>query len=188
MSMEFIEEQAALKGLPVYQYMRLAAQRAQKLTLELNTRYHEPEEVRAIFSQLIGQEVDESFLAFPPFNADYGQNIRLGKNVFINSGCKFQDQCGITIGDGTQIGHNVVLATLNHEENPQRRRHTYGAPISIGKDVWLGANVTVTAGVSIGDGAIVAAGAVVTKDIPANVVVAGVPARILREIDFSKDY
>ena len=80
------------------------------------------------------------------------------------------------------IGHNVVLATLNHEEDPERRHHTYAAPIVIGKNVWIGANATVTPGVTIGDGAIVAAGAVVTKDVPPDMVVGGVPARVIRPV------
>ena len=111
-----------------------------------------------------------------------GKNIHLGKNVFINSGCRFQDQGGIYIGDNVLIGHNVVLATLNHNENPQKRGNLIPAPIKIGNDVWIGSNVTVTPGVTIGDNAIVAAGAVVTRDVEENTIVAGVPARYIRDI------
>ena len=160
----------------------ITAQRAQKLTAELNFTYHEPEEVVRLFSQLIGRPVDEGFCLFPPFYTDYGQNIIIGKNVFFNTSCHFQDQGGITIGDGAQIGHNVVLATLNHCEDPARRSQTIPAPIVIGKNVWIGANATVTPGVTIGDNAIVAAGAVVTRDVPANTVVGGVPARVIRPV------
>ena len=102
--------------------------------------------------------------------------------MFINPSCHFQDQGGITIGDGALIGHNVVLATLNHNENPARRDELIPQPIAIGKRVWIGANATITPGVTIGDGAIVAAGAVVTRDVPAGMVVGGVPARILRPL------
>lgn len=182
MGYEIFEQRARELGLPVYQYMRIAAQRAQKLTAELNFTYHEPEEVVRLFSQLIGKPVDEGFCLFPPFYTDYGQNIIIGKNVFLNTSCHFQDQGGITIGDGTQIGHNVVLATLNHCEDPARRSQTIPAPIVIGKNVWIGANATVTPGVTIGDNAIVAAGAVVTRDVPANTVVGGVPARVIRPV------
>ena len=98
-------------------------------------------------------------------------------------GCKFQDQGGIFVGDGALIGHNVVLATLNHARAPKDRASMVPAPIHIGQNVWIGANVTVLPGVTIGDGAIVAAGAVVTKDVPANTIVGGVPARVLRTID-----
>lgn len=182
-----IEKRAAEMGLPVYQYQRMAAQRALKLTAELNCQYHEPEEVTRLFSELIGKPVGEGFCLFPPFYTDYGQNITIGNHVFLNTSCHFQDQGGITIGDGTLIGHNVVLATLNHEMDPERRQDTAAAPIVIGKNVWIGANATVTPGVTIGDGAIVAAGAVVTKDVPPMTIVGGVPARILKTISFTEE-
>ena len=126
--------------------------------------------------------MDEGFGLFPPFHTDCGKNITLGKNVFINMGCKFQDQGGIFIGDGALIGHNVVLATLNHAMNPRDRGTMIPAPIHIGKNVWIGSNATVLPGVTIGDGAIVAAGAVVTKDVPKNTIVGGVPARVIRPL------
>ena len=158
------------------------SQEAQKITCEINCNYHDLDEIRLLFSQLIGREVSDDFRLFPPFTTDFGKNIHLGSNVFINSGCRFQDQGGIYIGDNALIGHNVVLATLNHEENPAKRGNLIPSPIKIGNDVWIGSNVTVLAGVSIGDGAIVAAGAVVTKDVAENTVVAGVPARYMRDI------
>ena len=182
---EEIERRAKEMDLPVYLYQRAAARRAQKLTAELNFTYHEPEEIVRLFSELIGKPVGEGFCLFPPFYTDYGQNITIGKNVFLNTSCHFQDQGGITIGDGTQIGHNVVLATLNHNEDPARRNETIPAPILIGKNVWIGANATVVPGVTIGDGAIVAAGAVVTKDVPPGTIVGGVPAKILRKVKAS---
>lgn len=95
---------------------------------------------------------------FPPFYTDCGKNIAVGKNVFINSGCRFQDQGGISIGDGTLIGHNVVLATLNHGIAPGERHDLFPASIHIGKNVWIGANATVLPGVTIGDNAVIAAG------------------------------
>lgn len=158
------------------------SQEAQKITTELNTKYHEFEERRKLFSKLINQELDEGFRVFTPFYTDFGKNIRIGKNVFINADCKFQDQGGITIGDDTLIGHNVVLATLNHEEDPNKRGNLIAAPINIGKKVWIGSNATVLPGVTIGDGAIIAAGAVVTKDVEAMTIVAGVPANFIRKI------
>ena len=158
------------------------SQEAQKITCEINYSYHDLDEIRQLFSQLIGSEVSDDFRLFPPFTTDFGKNIHLGKNVFINSGCKFQDQGGIYIGDNALIGHNVVLATLNHEENPEKRGNLIPAPIKIGNDVWIGSNVTVLSGVTIGDGAIIAAGAVVTKDVEENTVVAGVPARYMRDV------
>lgn len=166
----------------VHQFMCMLSQEALKLTARINTGYCTLEEIRAIFSELTGQTVDESFSLFPPFFTDCGKNIHVGKNVFFNSGCKFQDQGGIYIGDGALIGHNVVLATLNHSYNPAERANLLPAPIHIGKNVWIGSNATVLPGVTIGDGAVVAAGAVVTKDVPANMIVGGVPAKIIKPV------
>ena len=169
-------------GGEAHQFMHGVSQEALRITAQINTGYHEPEELRALFSQLIGAPVDESFGLFPPFYADCGKNIHIGKQVFINMSCKFQDQGGIYIGDGALIGHNVVLATLNHAKSPKDRGTMIPAPIHIGKHVWIGSNSTILPGVTIGDGAIVAAGAVVAKDVPENTIVGGVPARIIRTI------
>ena len=163
-------------------FMHAASQEALRLTAELNGRYHTPEEILAIMEQLTGRPVDPSFRVFPPFYTDCGKNIRIGKNVFVNACCCFQDQGGITLGDGALIGHRVTLATLNHGETAADRGDLTPAPFVIGRNAWLGANVTVVPGVSIGDGAIVAAGAVVTRDVPPMTVVGGVPARKLRDV------
>jgi len=158
-------------------------QEAIRIGMELNNQYHTPEEIREIMGRLTGKKIDETFRLFPPFYTDFGKNISIGKDVFINSGCHFQDQGGITIGDGSLIGHNVVLATINHDINPANNRKNHYAPIKIGNNVWIGSNATVLAGVTIGDWSVVAAGAVVTKDVPAYVVVGGVPARIIKHIE-----
>ena len=102
-------------GSEVHQFMHGISQEAIRITMEMNNGYHTPEELRALFSALIGKPVDEGFGLFPPFYSDCGKNITVGKKVFINAGCCFQDQGGITIGDESLIGHQVVLATLNHE-------------------------------------------------------------------------
>jgi acetyltransferase-like isoleucine patch superfamily enzyme len=184
---EFLEHMNSRSPVPggseTHQYMIELSHEAMRITAKLNGSYHEPEEIRALFSRLIGKPVDESFGLFPPFTTDCGKNITIGKNVFINSGCRFQDQGGITIGDNALIGHNAILATLNHDFAPEKRSTLHPAPIVIGKNVWLGASVTVVAGVTIGDNAIVAAGAVVTKDVPANTVVGGVPAKVIKTLD-----
>ena len=173
-------------GSELHQVMHKISQEALKLTAELNGHYHTPEEIQELFSLLIGRPVDKTFAMFPPFYTDCGKNISVGKNVFINSGCRFQDQGGIIIGDGVLIGHNVVLATLNHDINPRKRSNLHPAPIVVGKNVWIGANATVVPGVTIDDGAIIAAGAVVTKDVPPNVIVGGVPAKIIKKIEDSQ--
>lgn len=132
--------------------------------------------------RLTKKPVDESFRLFPPFYTDCGKNLTIGKHVFFNSGCKFQDQGGITIGDGSLIGHNVVLATLNHNLDPEHRGDIIPSPIHIGRNVWIGSGATVLPGVTIGNGAVIAAGAVVTKDVPDNTIVGGVPAKVMKTI------
>ena len=169
-------------GSEAHLFMHGASQEALKITAQMNTGYHTPQELRSLFSQLTGRPVDESFGLFPPFYTDCGKNIHVGKNVFINMGCKFQDQGGIFIDDGALIGHNVVLATLNHAKSPKDRGSMIPAPIHIGKHVWIGANATILPGVTIGDGAIVAAGAVVARDVPENTIVGGVPAKVIRTL------
>ena len=163
-------------------------QEAVRIGMELNMKYHTPEELREIMGRLIGKQVDRSFRMFPPFYTDFGKNITIGKDVFINSGCHFQDQGGIEIGDGALIGHNVVLATINHDLNPKENRKNHYAAIKIGAHVWIGSNATVLPGVTIGDFAVVAAGAVVTRDVPAMTVVGGVPARVLKTIQEEERY
>lgn len=170
------------RGSDIHLVMIELSNEAMKITAELNNSYHTPEERREIFIKLTRREVDDSFVVFPPFYTDCGKNTIIGKNVFINSCCHFQDQGGIIIRDGVLIGHNVTLATLNHGFAPEDRGTTYPAPIVIEKNVWIGANVTVVSGVTIGENTIIAAGAVVTKDIPANVVAGGIPARIIKRI------
>ena len=175
-------------GLPViggssaHQYMHRASQRALRITAQINTGYHEPEELRALFSKLIGKPVDDSFGLFPPFHTDCGMNITVGKNVFINACCHFQDHGGVTLDDGCQIGHNVVFATLNHGFAPEDRSTTYPAPIVLKKNVWVGSNATILSGVTIGENAIVGAGSVVTKNVPDNAIVGGVPAKVIKYI------
>lgn len=170
-------------GSETHLFMHQVSQEALRLTAELNNTYHTPEEIRGLMSNLTGKTVDESFSMFPPFYTDCGKNINIGKNVFINAGCKFQDQGGITIGDGSLIGHNVVMATLNHNLAPENRSTMHPAPIVIGKNVWIGSNATILAGVAVGDGAVVAAGAVVTKDVEKNAIVGGVPAKFIKMAD-----
>lgn len=169
----------------IHQHMTKLSREAMKITTQINSDYHEPDKLRELFSMLIGTPIDEAFNLFPPFTTDCGKNIHLGKGVFINAGCRFQDQGGISIGDHVLIGHNVVLATLNHNLAPEKRANLLPAPIKIGNGVWIGSNTTVLPGVIIGDNAVIGAGSVVTKDVPKNAVAAGNPARIIKFIDAS---
>ena len=170
-------------GTELHLFMHGVAQEALRTIARLNTGYRTAEEVRALLTQLTGRHVDESVTVFPPFYCEFGKNLTLGKAVFINMGCTFQDAGGITIGDGTLIGHGSTLTTLNHRVDPAQRADMVPAPVVIGRNVWLSASVTVVPGVTIGDGAIVGAGAVVTKDVAANTIVAGVPAKPIGMIE-----
>lgn len=169
-------------GSPIHAKMHELSQEAIRITMQINNAYHNHEEIIALMSELTGTEIDDSFGLFPPFYTDCGKNTRIGRRVFINSGCKFQDQGGITIGDDVLIGHNCVIATLNHSQDPDRRADMTAAPVVIGDKVWIGANVTILQGVTIGEGAIIAAGAVVNKDVPARTVVGGIPAKVIKTI------
>ena len=169
-------------GSDILNYMCMLSDEALRITNELNNTYHTAEEIISIFSKLTGKDTDKSFRMFPPFYTDCGKNIEVGKNVFINSCCNFQDQGGIRIGDNTFVGHKVIMATLNHGFAPEDRATLYPAPIIIGKNVWIGSGSTIIAGVTVGDNSIIAAGSVVTKDVAADSVVAGVPAKFIKSI------
>lgn len=158
------------------------AQEALKITMELNTKYNPPEKVRELFSKLTASKIDESCFIIPPFHTEFGKNTKIGKNVFINSCCRFQDNGGIEIGDKTMIGPNVTIVTVNHEINPETRINAIPKPVKIGKNVWIGAGCTILPGVIIGENSIIGAGSVVTKDVPANIVVAGNPAKLIKKI------
>ena len=172
-------------GSALHRVMSGAAQDALRITAELNGSYHDEAGVRALLGQLIGTPVDDSVVLFPPFHTDFGRNTTIGQNVFINMGCKFQDQGGLTIQDGALIGHNVVIATLNHPLDPAHRANAVPAPVVIGEGAWIGSNATILPGVTVGDGAVVAAASVVTRDVPAGTVVVGSPARVRRRVDGS---
>ena len=159
------------------------AQEALQITSEINNKYNTPEQIVELFSKLTGTQVDKSFRCFPPFYTDCGKNIKIGKNVFINACCRFQDQGGIEIGDGSLIGHNTTIATLNHDFNPDKRANLHPSPVKIGKNVWIGSDCTILPGVEIGDGAVIGAGSVVTKNIPANSIAVGNPARVIKQIE-----
>ena len=163
--------------------MRSFGEVSRAATEIIRSERYTAEELRRLLSELWAIDVPESFGMFPPFYTDCGKNTHVGERVFINMGCKFQDQGGIFIDDDALIGHNATLCTLNHIPDPARRAGMTAKPIHIGKKVWLGANVTVLQGVTIGENAIVAAGAVVTKDVPANAIVGGNPAKLIKMIE-----
>src|SRR5919112_831973 len=164
------------------EYGKIAAliTEAQQLIAEINSGYRTPEQVRELFGRLIGASVDPSFWMLPPFYTDFGKNIRVGKNVFINHCCEFMDRGGITLEDSVLIGPKVNLVTINHPVEPSRRRSTFCAPILIRTNAWIGVGASIMPGVTIGENAIVAANAVVTNDVPANTIVGGIPAKVIQ--------
>ena len=140
------------------------------------------DQVRERLSEIIGSTIDESTTVFAPFYTNFGRFIQIGKNVFINHACSFLDMGGITIEDDVLIGPKVNLITENHPLDPADRKALICKPIVIKRNAWIGAAATILPGVTIGENAVVAAGAVVSKDVPANTVVGGIPAKHIKNI------
>ncbi|MDQ0425038.1 sugar O-acetyltransferase [Cellulomonas iranensis] len=141
------------------------------------------EAARQALTELLGS-LGEGAYVKPPLAVDYGENVHVGARTFVNSNLTALDVARITIGEDCQIGPNVQLLTPTHPVDPQPRRDKLEAalPIVLGDNVWLGGGVIVCPGVTIGDNTVVGAGSVVVRDLPANVVAVGNPARVVREI------
>ncbi|STX50456.1 chloramphenicol acetyltransferase [Legionella busanensis] len=164
--------------------MAANTKKAMTITAKLNClTYNDSHEIRALFSELIGKQVDESFLLIPPFYAAGGDEIRIGRNVFINQNCTFYDLGGLHIADNVMIGPNVSIITTSHALEPSKRRTTtIGKPIMIERNVWIAAGAIIVGGVTVGENSVVSAGSVVTKHVPPNTLVGGNPARVIRSI------
>jgi acetyltransferase-like isoleucine patch superfamily enzyme len=171
-------------GTPESAAMTANVSRAMAITAALNRlTFSDAVEVRAVFSELIGKKVDDSFLLIPPFYTTGGLEITVGRNVFVNQNCTFYDLGGLDIADDVMIGPNVSIITSGHPIAPSRRRaFVIAKPIAIERNVWIAAGVTIIGGVTVGENSVVAAGAVVTKDVPPNTLVGGNPARVIRSI------
>ena len=168
---------------PEYPQLFKVIQKAMRTTAKLNNLVTDDmQEINAVFSELIGKKVDDTFFMIPPFYSDFGENIHIGKNVFVNHACTFMDRGGITVEDNVLIGPKVNLITTNHPINPSERRATISQPIVIKKGAWIGVAATILPGVTIGENSIVAAGAVVSKDVPDNTIVGGIPAKFIKSI------
>lgn len=160
--------------------IRTAIARCERLN---RLAYDDAAAVRAAWTELTGQAVDETFRLVPPVRSDHGLNIRVGSRVFVNHGCTLNDIGGIELGDDVMLGPNVSLLSSGHPVEPiDRTRRITAAPIVIGANVWIGAGAIVLQGVTIGRDSVVAAGGVVTADVPPSTVVGGVPAHVLREL------
>jgi acetyltransferase-like isoleucine patch superfamily enzyme len=170
---------------PEMDAMSSAVRRAMRLTAELNKlSFDDVAKVRELFSELTGRKVDDTFILIPPFYSAYGLDIRVGHRVFINRCCTLYDMGGVDIADYVMIGPNVNIITTGHPLEPSRRRaYVEAKPIVIEKNVWIATGATIIGGVTVGENSVVAAGAVVTKDVPPNRLVAGVPARVIRSLE-----
>lgn len=159
--------------------MREASFSTKKLLLQMNNS-SDPAEIRNLLGEITGSEIDESVAVFTPLYINYGKNIKIGKNVFINFDCVFLDLGGITIEDNVLIAPKVSLLSEGHPVSPEERQSLVPGHIHIKKNAWIGAGATILPGVTIGENAVVAAGAVVSKDVPDNTIVGGVPAKIIK--------
>lgn len=169
---------------PEYPKLFAVILKAIRVTAKINTLVTDDlQKIRDVFSELIGKKVDDTFFLIPPFYSDFGENINIGKNVFVNHACTFMDRGGITLEDNVLIAPKVNLISTNHPLHPSERRATISHPIVIKKRAWIGAAATIMPGVTIGENSVVAAGAVVTRDVPDNTIVGGVPAKVIKKLD-----
>lgn len=168
-------------GDPQAYKMREASYSTKKLLLQMNST-SDPSEIRALLSQITASEIDESVAIFTPLYINYGKFTKIGRNVFINFDCVFLDLGGITIEDNVLIGPKVSLLSEGHPISPQERHSLVPHAIHIKQNAWIGASATILQGVTIGENAVVAAGAVVSKDVPDNTLVGGIPAKIIKTI------
>lgn len=164
-----------------YSEIGKACLETKKLVSKLNNSA-EPAEITKILSDITGTKVDETVRMFTPFHINYGKNTKIGKNVFINFDCIFLDLGGIEIGDNVMLAPGVKLLSEGHPTEPSERQNLIAGKIHIKKNVWIGAGATILQGVSIGENSIVAAGAVVSKNVPDNVIVGGIPAKIIKKL------
>ena len=169
-------------GSPLFDEIhRIVDENAPKIA-ELSGAFRTQEAIRAVLADITQSKIDETLHINLPFYSDFGRHIRIGKNVFINAGAMFTDLGGITLEDNVLLAPRVSILTVNHPENPAKRRGLILKPVTIKKNAWIGAGATILPGVTVGENAIVAAGAVVSRDVPANTVVGGIPAKILKNL------
>ena len=167
---------------PEYSKIFEVASRTLKLVAKLNAS-GDVDELRQLLSEMTGTQIDASTTVFAPFHTNVGIFIRIGKNVFINHDCTFLDIGGITIEDEVMIGPKVSLITEEHPLNPAERKALLVKPVVIKRNAWIGAGATILPGVTVGENSVVAAGALVTKDVPTNTVVAGIPAKVIKTLE-----
>ncbi|BAV06292.1 Acetyltransferase (isoleucine patch superfamily) [Filimonas lacunae] len=166
---------------PKFKAVGEAVARAHQLMVPMNAA-GDINVVRSYLVDITGNAIDESTIVFPPFYTNFGRFIQLGKKVFINHACSFLDLGGIVIEDEVLIGPRVNIVTENHPMNPANRSALICKPVKVKRKAWIGAGATLLPGVTIGENAVVAAGAVVTRDVPDNTIVGGVPAKVMKSL------
>jgi acetyltransferase-like isoleucine patch superfamily enzyme len=166
---------------PQIKELREAAYTTIRLVQQLNT-LSDAQEIRNLLSEITGTVIDERVVIFPPIYFNYGKHLAIGKNVFINFNCTFLTLGGVVIEDNVLIGPGVQILSEGHPVAPHERQSLVPATIHIRKNAWIGAGAIILPGVTIGENAVVAAGAVVSKDVPANTVVGGIPAKHIKNI------
>ena len=162
-----------------------ARRRARRLLARYNATEEEQEDERlSLLRDLLAQVGDDPWIE-PPFFCDYGTNLSVGNRFYANTGCVVLDSAPVTLGDRVLLGPAVQLLAATHPLEPELRAQglEYAEPIAVGDDVWLGGGAVVLPGVTIGDRAVVGAGSVVARDVPADAVVAGNPARVIRSLE-----
>lgn len=167
---------------PSFELVNRIVQDNARILSDLNTGYRSPAEIRGFLRRMTGQSIPDSTSLAAPFRSDFGRHIVLGERVFINADCFFVDLGGITIDDDALIAPRVTILSVNHDPDPVKRRSVITAGVHIGRNAWIGAGATICPGVSIGENSVVGAGSVVTKDVPANVVVGGIPAKHIKDL------
>lgn len=171
------------KGSQIFEDIhQIVAENAPKIA-ELSGKFQTQAEIQRLLSEITQSQIDETLHVNLPLYSDFGRHLRIGKNVFINTACVFTDLGGITLEDNVLLAPRVNIITVNHPTAPKTRRGVIVKPVIIKQNAWIGAGATILPGVTVGENAIVAAGSVVTKDVPENTIVAGVPAKIIKMID-----
>lgn len=171
-----------LPGSHIYDEIHVLKANNEQVVMEMNGKYHKPKEIRRYLQEITGRSIDDSVTVSQPFYTDFGKHISFGKDIFINQNVTFVDLGGIVIEDHVLIGPMCRIISVNHLVDPKKRRGLSVASVKIEENAWLGANVTILPGVTVGKNSIVAADSTVTKDVPENVIVAGSPAKVIKEI------
>lgn len=173
--------ETVLPGDPQGYKMREASYTTKALLVQMNNSA-DPAEIRNLLSRITNTTIDESVAVFTPLYINYGKHTKIGKNVFINFNCTLLDLGGITIEDNVLIGPNVSILSEGHPVSSEDRHSLVPKAIHIKRNAWIGAGAIILQGVTIGENAIVAAGAIVSKDVPDNTIVGGIPAKVIKSI------